>query len=115
MRSLKEETHETMSNESVEHAHEEEPGDEDWPREELLWRSNEVRKAAKDLRVNVAALPDDFPNRQKILLMVDEILALAPVLDPEGEELYELDRKELAEKGERWRQEFGRRPKTPGE
>jgi hypothetical protein len=84
-----------MSNEHGEHNHPEWELPDD-RHEQLLWRNNEVRKAAKDLRLNVEALPERFPARGRMLQMISEILTLVPVLDPEDEKRDEFERQELA-------------------
>jgi hypothetical protein len=65
--------------------------------ERLLWRNNEVRKATKDLRLNIEALPENFPGRSRTLELVSEILTLIPPLDAEDEARDEQQRRELSE------------------
>jgi hypothetical protein len=77
----------------------------------LLWRNNEVRKAAKDLRLNISALPEDFPTRLRVLQMVDEILALVPVLDADDEARDDQERREFAERLKTSRTAWKNRPK----
>jgi hypothetical protein len=80
-------------------------------RDNLLWRNSEVRKAAKDLRLNVEALPAAFANRERVLHMIEEILVLVPVLDPKDEAADERDRADLAESQKHARQIWENRDK----
>src|SRR5947209_972655 len=83
--------------------------DEKELREHLIWRTNEARKAAKDLLLNVDALPFGFPKRDNVLKLIKEILDLVPVLDPGAEAQDEREREELDQSLMRMREGWHRR------
>src|ERR1043166_1586913 len=65
--------------------------------DQLRWNHFEIRKEAKDLRVIVEQTSEDFPNREKIFRLIDELLELVPVYDQRDEDRDERERKQLAE------------------
>ena len=57
----------------------------------------ELRLAAKDLRIVIGQTRDDFPNREKLFKIADEILTLVPVYAQEDEDRDERRREQLRE------------------
>ncbi len=102
-----------MSNEHVGYPRQTSEGNQDHDvqteQERLLWRNNEVRRAAKDLLLNVEELPPSLPYRAKALEMINDILKIVPVLNSDDEARDERSRQELAERLKRAQQQWKNR------
>lgn len=65
---------------------------EDWPEDDwteedrLRFVCRELRIEAKDMRMYLNDTAEDFPNRAKLLKLVNEILSLVPIKSQEAEE-----------------------------
>jgi hypothetical protein len=68
------------------------------PGDRLAWNHREIRKEAKDLRTILGQTPKSFLHRERLFQIVDEILSLVPVLDPEDEVRDDEHRKRLHER-----------------
>lgn len=74
-------------------------GNEDETNEQdrLRWNHSELRREAKDLRIIVSQTPENFPNRERLFQIADEVLSLVPIYDQIDEDSDERSREELAE------------------
>jgi len=53
--------------------------------EKLAWNHAEIRREAKDLRTIIQQTPTDFPHRERLIRLADEVLGLVPVYNPADE------------------------------
>jgi hypothetical protein len=49
--------------------------------ESIHFRAHSIRISAKDILLDTDAAPESFPNRDRVLQLANEILALVPVYD----------------------------------
>ena len=65
-------------------------------RHELLrWNHSELRREGKDLRTVVLQTPEDFPHRERLLEIAEEILRRVPIFDQADEDSDERKRQEI--------------------
>jgi|SRR5579883_331037 len=60
-------------------------GDEVTPEERLRAHHALLRRSARDFGASLELTPGDFPHRQRLRQLVDELLALVPVYNEEDE------------------------------
>jgi hypothetical protein len=54
--------------------------------ENILFRAHSIRVSAKDVLLDATEAPASFPNREKLIALAQEMLALVPVYRPALEE-----------------------------